>query len=279
MRSILVWALAASLPLLADVEDHLQKSVAASAGGKLILNADRGSIQVQPGSSQTVSVEVYFRGDPSSRQEFDRMMKAYTFEITKRGSDVVVNGSFHGQQYSWLRQVEFRVTVPARFDVDANTSGGSIHVGDLEGEMATHTSGGSLRFGRIKGSIRGNTSGGSIRVEDASGDVSLNTSGGSVSADRVMGRAVIHTSGGSIRLGEMSGPVDASTSGGSISVALPSNKGFMLDASTSGGSVSNDFGVPQRDPRHRNSLRGPVNGGGPEVRLHTSGGSIRVRRA
>ena len=52
-----------------------------------------------------------------------------------------------------------------------------------------------------------------------------------------------------------------------------------LDASTSGGRVWTDFSVPYTDERHQSQLRAPLNGGGPWLYLHTSGGGISVRRA
>ena len=51
-----------------------------------------------------------------------------------------------------------------------------------------------------------------------------------------------------------------------------------LDASTSGGRVSTDFAVPSSGERHQSELHAPINGGGPRLYLHTSGGGISVRR-
>jgi hypothetical protein len=68
------------------------------------------------------------------------------------------------------------------------------------------------------------------------------------------------------------------TAGGSINVRLPGDARVNLDASTSGGSVSTDFPVAYTDDRHHSELRVPLNGGGPLLYLHTSGGSIHVQR-
>ena len=67
------------------------------------------------------------------------------------------------------------------------------------------------------------------------------------------------------------------TSGGSINVSLSRDIRVDLDASTSGGRVWTDFAVPNGDDRHHNELRAPLNGGGPRLYLHTSGGGITVR--
>jgi hypothetical protein len=307
------------------------------------LNAEFGSINIQPGTKKTVDVEVHFRGDPPSRREFDQMLRDFSLKVEQQGSEVSVNATFiHGWEpllsfmvdnvfsahhpichnwrclvySSWLEEVEFRITLPQQFDVNVATSGGSIFVGRLKGEVIAHTSGGWLRFDRIEGPVNGSTSGGGItltgtrgravirtsggpiRISDNDGDVDASTSGGPIAIDGVSGHVKAHTSGGSIDAQGITGAIDASTSGGwvtaslrapqqdcriytsggSISVSLPKDAHVNLDASTSGGSVSTDFLVPYTGDRHQSELRAPLNGGGPLLYLHTSGGSINVRR-
>jgi hypothetical protein len=77
-------------------------------------------------------------------------------------------------------QVEFRLMVPRQYNLDLNTSGGSIDVDDLIGEARVKTSGGSLALGRIEGPVDANTSGGSIALRQAKGNVLARTSGGGI---------------------------------------------------------------------------------------------------
>jgi hypothetical protein len=318
MRPFLAPLLVPSTVLLAQTDNRVRRSISVQATGRLALNAELGSIRVQPGTATAVNFEVEFRGNPPSRQDFDKMIKNFTLDVVQTGGDVRVEGRFRGGwverslfdaggwhycrngrclEYTWLRGVEFNVTVPAGFSLEANTTGGSITVGDLKGEVRVRTSGGSLDLGRIDGSVDGHTSGGSItlrggkgratvhtsggsiRIDEVAGDVDAETSGGSISVERSTGRVTAHTSGGGITVREAAGPWDVSTSGGSIEVALPANQGYDIDASTSGGSVSSDLPVLTSGERHRRHLRGPVNGGGTPVRLRTSGGGIRIRRS
>jgi hypothetical protein len=327
-----------------DTEDRVRKSVPVASATRLSLNAEVGSVRVEPGDGKRVQVEVYFHGFPPSRGEFDRMLRDFTLDVAQQGSDIRVTGTFHdgwkpmlfivplagghpicrnGQclEYSsWLREVEYRVTVPRKFDADLETSGGPISVSDLTGEVNARTSGGSLNFNGIDGPVNGrtsggsitleggkgravvHTSGGSIRITEVAGDVDASTSGGGISIERASGRVRAHTSGGSIEVREATGAIDASTSGGgvtasllgqpkeecrlntsggSISVSLGKDIHVDLDASTSGGRVWTDFPVPRNGDRdrHQRELRAPLNGGGPLLYLHTSGGGISVRRA
>jgi hypothetical protein len=107
-----------------------------------------------------------------------------SFPILFAGHSICRN--WHCLEYSaWLREVEYRITVPSQFSVDVATSGGPISVDGLKGDVNAHTSGGSLHFDHIDGPVNGRTSGGSITLAG------------------VKGRTVVHTSGGSIHISEV----------------------------------------------------------------------------
>ena len=143
-----------------------------------------------------------------------------------------------------------------------HTSGGPIRITDVAGDVDASTSGGPILIERNAGRVRAHTSGGGIEVRDAMGAVDASTSGGGVSASLI---------------GQPKEPCRFYTSGGSIDVRLSKDIHADLDASTSGGRVWTDFPVPPGDSARE--LRAHLNGGGPRVVLHTSGGGISVRRA
>ncbi len=319
MHKILAFLLVAAATLSAQTEDRVRQSILLQHANRLRLEAEFGAIRIQPGASQSVDVEVDFEGNAPSGAAFERMVQDFSLNVSRQGSELRVTGKFkngwrtrsffdifgscnnmhNGKclEYSWLKRIEYRVSVPATLAVDLNTSGGSIQVGDLRSAVNATTSGGSLDLGRIDGPVNGrtsggsirlngggdrvilSTSGGSIRIAETEGEVEANTSGGSIVIDRTRGAVRAHTSGGSVTVREASGAVDASTSGGSIDVTLTGNKGYDLDARASGGRVSSDFPDPGKSPQRPEILRGPVNGGGPLVKLQASGGSVRIRRA
>lgn len=336
----------ASLLHAVDIEDRVRKSAPASSATRLALNAEFGGIRVQSGEGQNVEVEVYFRGDPDSRKEFDRMLHDFALSVTHEGSDIRVSGTFHdgwkpqsvvwilnsilmgshrpicrnGQclEYSsWLREVEYRITVPRKFDADVATAGGPISVSRLTGAVNARTSGGGLTFENIDGAVNGRTSGGgivvravngpalvrtsggAIRITEVTQDVDASTSGGPILIERNSGRVRAQTSGGGIEIRDATGAFEAttsggavtaslaaqpkdgcrlSTSGGNITVKLAPGIHMDLDAAATGGRVWTDFPLPRRSHGEERELRAPLNGGGPLLRLRTSGGGIDVRR-
>ena len=344
MRLLFIAAFLCTAAHASETEETVRKSVPASNANRLKLDADFGSITVQPASAQTVNVEVDFHGDPPDRAEFNRMLRDFRLDVSQYGSEIRVEGVFvHGWEpalsflidnifsggnsicrkwqcltYSrWLRGMDYRIAVPKQFSADVATAGGPITVSDLKGEVTAHSSGGPLRFDRIDGPVNGSTSGGGItlyatkgrviahtsggpiRMTDIAGDVDASTSGGGISIEGASGRVKAHTSGGPISATDIGGTIDASTSGGGVTasltgqpkgecrfyssggpivVKLPGSSRVNLDASSSGGGVSTDFPVEYRDEHQRNELHAALNGGGPLLYVHTSGGGIRILR-
>jgi Putative adhesin len=289
---LLVPALACATILHAvDPEDHVRKSAPVNSATRLVLNADIGTIRVQPGIDRNVAVDVSFRGSPASRAEFDRMRRDFTLDITQQGSDIRVNGAFHrGWEPllavwpfsigSWLREVAYRVTVPEKFNAEVETSAGAISVSNLKGEVTARTSGGSLNFDGIEGAVNASTSGGPILIERNLGRVKARTSGGGIEIREAKGAIDASTSGGGVSASLIGQPKEEcrlDTSGGNISVSLSRDVHLDLDASASGGEVSTNFAVARSQQWHEGELRTRLNGGGPLLYLRTSGGAISVR--
>lgn len=307
---ILPATMLALVSLFASAADAgtVSKSFEVAPGGQLVVDSDLGSIQVRSGSGSRVEVEITTSGSAEGKFEPS---------FSQDGNRVTVLGKYQGNRWlSWFSQprVEIVARVPERFDVNLETSGGSITVDDLEGEVRSRTSGGSLNFGNIRGPVTGdtsggsiqldgsvgsadlNTSGGSIRIGDVDGDVRAETSGGSIRIERARGSVDAETSGGSIRVQEVMGAIRASTSGGGIEATLSqqpdgdcrlttSGGGITarlapdldldLEAHASGGGVSTDLSI-DAESRSRGTLIGQMNSGGPELYLRTSGGRIKI---
>ena len=166
--------------------------------------------------------------------------------------------------------------------VTGETSGGDIDVSGCEGPMKIHTSGGNINVSDGVGSLTGDTSGGDVNVRTFKGPVSMHTSGGDLSIENVAGQIKGGTSGGSIHavlLSPMSGDVNLSTSGGEVKVKVHPEAAFNLEAETSGGEVQCDLPVTMQGKLEKNRIKGAVNGGGPLLKLGTSGGDIFVEKS
>lgn len=206
----------------------------------------------------------------------------YNIDLNTAGSDISVanltgdvrvktsGGSLHFQS----------ITGP----VLGHTSGGSIEAINVAGDVQVRTSGGSIRFGAIRGFISGRTSGGSIKAVDCNQGIDVRTSGGSIWLGGISKNVTARTSGGSIQATMATQPQNACnlrTSGGAITCTLIPNVAVDLEAKTIGGRVTTDFAVEstiqEKVPKDR--LEGRINGGGPLLKLRTSGGNIYLQKA
>ena len=233
----------------------IEESFRVGDGGTLKIDTDSGSIQVVSHNSDTVDVRVERKG---------KSRESMTISFDHDGDDVRINGDNKKGLgiFNWgSSSVKFIVKVPSRYNVDLDTSGGSIAIAALIGEVEAYTSGGSIKLGKIVGDVNVKTSGGSIKVDDVAGAINAKTSGGSIRVS--MSRQPEHDS-------------KLSTSGGSVTAYLKSGIAVDLSASTSGGRVSSDFNV--NGSVRKTSIEGEINGGGPKLVLRTSGGSVRIEK-
>ncbi len=290
----------------AAIEETINKTYTVRPGGQLTVDTNRGSIQVEGRRGDQVDIEVLQNVRTSNQRRARDILGDFQVRFNQEGNDVSIYAEYRRggirnffNRLSNRLQVKFIITVPFEYDVDLHTSGGSISVFDLEGEILSKTSGGSLTFENITGDVSGKTSGGSIKIGEIWGDVNARTSGGSIRVERVEGYLDVHTSGGSITIEEAMGAVKASTSGGSvkaylsrqpeedcqlktsggsITVYLNENIGLDVDARTSGGRIYTDFPVKVYGTVSPRSLDAEVNGGGPQLYIRSSGGGIYLKK-
>jgi DUF4097 and DUF4098 domain-containing protein YvlB len=248
-----------------EIEDTLSRSFAVQPGGQLVVQIDRGSIEITTAESNSVAIDILRQTD-SSRAKADQIFKDHVVTMTQDGNRVTVQAEYRGAKRSgWFDRgdelhVKALIRVPRHFDVDLKTAGGSVQVTQLAGRLQAKTSGGSLRFEKIDGPILGKTSGGSITVagcngpvevsssggslhlSDIQGDLDARTSGGAIHAEQLTGSSILRTSGGGIRISGVRGKTEAATSGGSISVQLPEQPSGDCSFKTSGGSITLSLG-------------------------------------
>lgn len=127
----------------------------------------------------------------------------------------------------------------------------------------------------------GHSVNGDIDVADVRADVKAATVNGNVDI-RTAGFAEASTVNGNIhcRLGRSSftDDVEFETVNGSITVEMPDGLNADFHAATVNGGIDSDFPILVTGKVSRRSLRGSIGDGGPELRLSTVNGSIRLRK-
>lgn len=258
--SLLALALILGSGRLAALETTTNQVFQVTPGGQLLMEVDRGSIELATANDHTVSVTVVREVKRANEAQAREILAAHQLAFEQQGNTVIVRAkSPKDRPWKWRQpqlSIRYQVTLPRQFNLDLSTAGGSIKVPDLIGKVDVETAGGSISIGEVDGVVQADTAGGSISVAAATGAIKVETAGGSIRLG-TMGAAVkaetaggsiriqsaagpvqAETSGGSIELGEMRGPVQADTSGGSISARFPRSPQGDVSLATSGGSIS-----------------------------------------
>ena len=269
-------------------ERRIERSFTVAPDGNLAIDAAEGSIAVSGSDSSTVSVVVTARGSARRLNAHD-----VTFDQTGNSVRVESRDRDHGLHmfHSDNLEVRYEIRVPRSFNLDLRTSGGNIGVRELKGTVSGETSGGDLEVASVDGTVKLSTSGGNVDIRRSHGDMTLETSGGNMTGEGVEGSIHLETSGGNIGLTACDGRLYGSTSGGNIRASMKDNKGIELSTSggnlsvflprsakgdvhaeASGGDVRCDFSFSGKIKEGK--MNGTINGGGPLIRLETSGGDI-----
>jgi DUF4097 and DUF4098 domain-containing protein YvlB len=269
--------------------NHINKSFDVAPGGKLLVDADVGDVEVIGGDSGKCTVDISMDGSQENLQRLDVSVDQENGVVRVYAKD---HNHFHIFENGNMN-VKFEIRVPKSFNVDLHTSGGEFVLRDIKGNLQGNTSGGDMDLSALDGTIHFETSGGEVRVKDCQGDLNLKTSGGDIRADNVHGILEVETSGGGIDMKGIDAKLDASTSGGNIDVSLNDNKGVSLetsggevrihmpktvmadvDAETTGGDVNCD--LEYSGHIKDGSMRGKINGGGNMIHARSSGGDIVI---
>jgi Toastrack DUF4097 len=139
--------------------------------------------------------------------------------------------------------VDFTVRVPSNVKFVGRTVNGLVEAKSLQADAEAHTVNGDVVLSTA-GTAQGDTVNGSIRAS----------------------------------LGKINSALKFSTVNGGITVDVPSGAGARVHAQTVNGGIQTEFGLPVRGLFPAKHTDGAIGRGGPELRIATVNGSIRLRR-
>lgn len=229
-----------------DQQNESTGTFKVSKGGKIYVNVNPGDVKIQTWDKNEVVVKV--RGlEDDEKDDLEMKLDKNTVRIE------------YSSNWGWGGEGEFYISIPSQFNVEVYTSGGDIRItGSVNGEVELNTMGGNINLGNIIGRTKINTQGGDIETGEIEGALDASTMGGDVKLGDVKGeRAKVSTMGGDIIIGKVSSGLNAVTYGGDI---LVKSIGGNADVQTMGGDV--DLG----------NVSGSVN-------MSTNGGNLTVKSA
>jgi len=169
--------------------------------------------------------------------------------------------------------------------VRAQTRGGGIHILKAGGAVTATTGGGHIMVDTANGIVIAHNMAGPVEVGAAAG-VECESGAGGVQIGNILGSMQISTMMGSILADLVGGkPADSflASGDGDITVLIPSNVGVTIRAESEMADtlrriVSEFPGIPVRRQGAQIVAEGPVNGGGPLLRISATQGTIFIKR-
>jgi len=229
-----------------------EKTFQIAADKKLNVTADAGDVIVTVWDKSEVYVKVI--GNDNAADKYDFTFNASSDEVTvtaeKKGG------------WSWFSNInlKFEIKVPKNFNINANTSGGDIKVGGVNGSIYLKTSGGDIWGDRFEGNFYAHTSGGDINLFCSNAKIEANTSGGDIELEYT---------------GVNQG-IELKTSGGDIDIKVPADFNAKAELKTSGGDVDCNLILNNVTKLSETKIDANINKGGKPLIAVTSGGDVSV---
>ena len=291
------------------VSGPVQLEVQSGSGDIQVRTGNDGSVHVH-GRVRASSNFLSFSGGSVA----DRIHKIETDPpIEQSGNTIVVGERDRIRGWDGI-SISYEITVPATTRVKANSGSGDLTIGEIAGPVSVSTGSGDIRVSRIADAVQArsgsggievdgarsivaNTGSGNVRASAVRGDVEARSGSGDISvAQEAAGQVNIGTGSGDVTLTGARGAVRAHTSSGDVTIEgvpaaeweisassgdvrlrLPAAAAFDLNAHTGSGHIDTSLPITTSGRVAKNELRGQVRGGGPQVQVSTSSGSIEIR--
>jgi DUF4097 and DUF4098 domain-containing protein YvlB len=258
-------------------------------GGKLVMHVDRGDVQITSADQDNVEIKLQREVTHASDSEASKILEEENVTFKQNGNQIfIIAQNPPSLQHPGIfgphpnLDAHYEITVPRQFHIQAETVGGSVKVTGIQGNADVKTMGGNLDCEDIDGDVNAQTMGGDVQASGCNGKLLLKTMGGSITADKFKGSSIqATTEGGSVSADMLVAPTSDckfGTSGGNVSIRLPGDAAVTLDAQTEGGSIDTDFPIQVAHHFANDSFNGTLNGGGPTLKLETTGGNIEVMK-
>ena len=279
----------------AQAEDY-SKSYSVSGRASVHVRVDDSRVRVVTSETQQVDFNV-------SRQGTSGLALGNALKINSHQDGDAVEISVLHQPGIAIGYTEHHlmteVHMPRDADLQIETRDGRVDLASVNGTVTVHSTDGAITASQLTGKIELQSVDGAINADAFKGDVRLHSTDGAITVTHFDGQCDASSTDGALRaegrfdalrLVTTDGSVVAKvaegsrmTSGwtlrtvdGSLEVSLPSNFQANIDASTQDGRIHLGVPVTVQGEISKSRVRGTLNGGGPELTLKSTDGSIKI---
>ena len=254
--SLAAFLTSAAAAQAADTKE-VHRTVALDRDGRVTVHTFKGTVTVTTWDKPEVRVDALIEPDGDCRESREKVQWT-DVRISGGGGSVEIKSDYdeirhHERGFLGLFDFEtgyrpfvrYTIQMPATARLEIEDYKSDINVSNLKADLRLHTYKGTARVANLDGAARVDTYKGDVRVEFA----------------------------------RFSHASRFETHKGEIAVRLPRDSRFSLDADSGRrGDVESDFAMTTHASRGRSGhATGAVNGGGPDLRMTTYKGTLRVR--
>lgn len=295
--AILLSAGACNSAFAADITFH--RSLAASGPVALKVCTNSGTVVVTGAEGNNVEIAAKIHNTKwSAFGNTDQMKKiAADPPVMQTGNAVQVgNQDTCGRHLLQNISIDYVISIPKTSSVVVNSGSGDIQVATIQSFVRAVTGSGSIKATDIGPASRLETGSGTVDIQSAHGDVKASSGSGDLAIrDSDLTEARLQAGSGNITATNLHGGLRANTGSGSIILSgspesdwkletgagnihchMAANSKFTLDAETGSGTIHSKLSGATSGHGTKGVLRGPINGGGPIVKISTGSGNIDI---
>jgi len=246
-----------------------------TVNGRLDLSVSTGSGYIHLTSGPAGHVHIFARVKAGWGATDDMVQQVAAHPPIQQTANIVRIGGDHRNLGNI--SIDYEIQAPPDTYLDAGSGSGNITDEGVGANAKLHTGSGSVHATGLQGGFTAGTGSGNIYAEQiGTGDVKASTGSGSIELKNLHGGLQAGTGSGKIKVdGTPAAPWRLHTGSGSVEL-WTNNAGLIMDASTGSGGIHSDRDIVSHGTMDRHHVKGAIGGGGPEVRISTGSGSIRV---
>jgi putative adhesin len=228
-----------------EARESWTKSYTVKPGATLAVRESNGKIRVTAGDGDKIEVTATRISKASTEEAAKADLKEFSIAETATPEMVEFDSSNRSLQMTLhgTRRVEYEIKVPKGVNVTLKTANAAIDVQGVTGQLTVETTNGDIEAIGLGGGADVTAVNGRVRLE----------------------LAKVHDAG-----------VRCKTTNGQIIVTLPAGAKATLAARVLHGDIQTENLSLKMNEESRQRLDATMGGGGPEIRLETTNGEVRV---
>jgi len=259
-----------------------------ATGSLSIVDRTNGDINVSAWDRDEVHVRALVR---ATARDLEVAREIVASVVISEGNRLRASGPEGRGNQGWGNQswtVDYDVQVPRETELTVSAVNGEVAIRELSGDVSVDAVNGEISISDVSGDIAAEAVNGQIAISQVSGDISAETVNGSIELEGVSGNVDGRAVNGRIevtlvgdRLAEDG--VDLATVNGTVALRIPRTFSAQLELETDRGGMDVDFPNAElllapitTSGRSGRRISTTLGGGGPLVRVETTGGAIRI---